>query len=528
MAVDWARLGASRPGIGQVVFPAVETAQPVINATLMKDPPPDPKPLSLVPVPPPGEQAAAPSPAPAVAPSAAAVGGANLGALGAQGRKIGQIGAEGLEAAQSAGQELRSANDARKQAAYDVGEVQRQKAEAEAGGYDAQFEAAQRHQTRMDEIRRGEEEAVGSAKKGYDDALQDAKYAGISRERRNELQAIASNRDATPVQQAAAKAELDKASRIDPDQYLGGSTARKIGVTIAQALGAFGAGMTGGPNHAMQIIRDAIQKNIEAQQANFAKREREAEKAGARVGETRAGFEQDRQQALRDYGIGLEMVKMKVARQTAGLEGTEAAAKANDLMAQLDAEVAKNASALEASARGQYLDAEIAKSRVMGDQAQMQEQRAARSAAGAPAAKPMPEGGIKTLADAQRAVERVSQLRQDFKNKTGKFSFLAKYVPGTDADVYENARKLVAQEFTNALSGTGASNEEREQILSTFPRAETPNEKADQMFNQLTARVVAVYNSTKNQHRAQGYHAPDLPQQSAAPSSRRSERPLGQ
>ncbi len=357
-----------------IIGPAVTLGAGVAGG-LLREPAPEAPPASLVTGPagaPPPDAMAPPVPR---LPSAPMPQGANIGALDAQGRRIAAAGAAGVQSAQEAGSALVDVGQDRKEAAQDIAEAQRQKAEAAAQTAEQQILAQTEYQQRLAQLKSEEDKAVGAAKKDYDESLQDARYAGIPREKRQELQSIINNPNATPVQQASAKAQLEKASQVDPDRYLG-TAGRKVTAGIAMALGAMGSAYTGGPNYAFQMIQQAIQDDIETQKHNFAKRERESDKAGARVSATRQEFNASKDDALKQYGIGLEMAKLKLAKITAGIEGTEAIANGKVLEAQIDEEIIKNANAMEQDARGRYQQGLVAQGGLMSDAARMREQRA--------------------------------------------------------------------------------------------------------------------------------------------------------
>jgi hypothetical protein len=50
-------------------------------------------------------------------------------------------------------------------------------------------------------------------------------------------------------------------------------TGQKVSATIGMILGGIGAGMTGGPNQALEIIQNAISRDMEAQKANLGKKQ---------------------------------------------------------------------------------------------------------------------------------------------------------------------------------------------------------------------------------------------------------------
>lgn len=363
-----------QPGLDKPPFPDPRTA-------ILAEPPPEPPPTNIVtatPAPPVPDPAAAAGLAPPAG-SFAVPQAADLSPLDAQGRKIAAAGVAGIKAAEATGDKLAAIGEQRKGAAEELAGVQAQKAQAQAASFEQQVQQAVAYQKRLDDVRRGEEEAVAEARKSYDESLEDAKYAGISPDKRRELQAVLKNPGATPAQQAAAKAQLERASQIDPDQFLG-TSGRKITAAIAMALGALGSAMTGGPNHAMQIIQGAIRDNIDAQKHRFAKKRTESADAKGKIDETKADFADDRTNALRDYGIGLEMAKLKLGKITAGLDGAEAVAKAAELQAQLDEEIVKNQHALETAARGNYQASLAQQGGLMTNAAQLRDERARAAA----------------------------------------------------------------------------------------------------------------------------------------------------
>jgi len=67
----------------------------------------------------------------------------------------------------------------------------------------------------------------------------------------------------------AAQKTLDE-TKIDVDKAYGGAAGR-IFAGLAVALGSFGASMTGGPNYAMQIVNDRINREIDAQRSELDK-----------------------------------------------------------------------------------------------------------------------------------------------------------------------------------------------------------------------------------------------------------------
>jgi hypothetical protein len=67
-----------------------------------------------------------------------------------------------------------------------------------------------------------------------------------------------------------AQKELDS-TKIDVDKAYGGAAGR-IFAGLSVALGSFGASLTGGPNYAMQIVNDRINRELDAQKTELEKK----------------------------------------------------------------------------------------------------------------------------------------------------------------------------------------------------------------------------------------------------------------
>lgn len=88
--------------------------------------------------------------------------------------------------------------------------------------------------------------------------------AAIERERRRQLV------EETTQKLDAANKALDE-SKIDIEAAYGGAAGR-IFAGLAVALGSFGASMTGGPNYAMQLVNQRIDREIDAQKTELEKK----------------------------------------------------------------------------------------------------------------------------------------------------------------------------------------------------------------------------------------------------------------
>lgn len=362
---------------------ALQAAQ-FVGDKVLPDPPPD-APPKLVSGPSGATAPQMPTPQQVAAGAVPALpGGANIGALNRHAKMIGDVAGQGVDSARGANAAMAEAGEARKGAVDRQAQIQAEAAAQKAAALEQNVQLAMQHQKRLEDLARGEEKAVQEAQRRYQESLEDARYAGISPDKRRELQAILSDKATSTEQKALAKRELDKASSIDPDQYLG-SAGKKITAAIAVALGAYGAALTGGPNTAMQIIQQAIQNNLAAQKERFAKREREADSARQGVSDARNQYANQRQQEIDEYARGLEMTKLKIDQILAGTESADALARADALKAQIDEEITKTSFERERQARSDFLGAAVSQGGLMTNAAELAERRRAAAAEAAAA-----------------------------------------------------------------------------------------------------------------------------------------------
>lgn len=130
------------------------------------------------------------------------------------------------------------------------------------------------------------------------------------------------------AQKSALSAKMDYQNfREDPDHFWNSkSTANQIGSAIAIGLGALGSSITKAPNYALNIINDAIQRDMHSQETEMRKKAGLAQLAQGQVGETRALNADDNNALARRGILGWEVVKQKAAQQMVGVNNLDAQA----------------------------------------------------------------------------------------------------------------------------------------------------------------------------------------------------------
>jgi hypothetical protein len=209
------------------------------------------------------------------------------------------------------------------------------------GAYDNREESALDRQLRLNDEgarlaqRRAELMAMGAAEER--DAAEGAMAARAEME--------AQRRVATMAARDSYRRANDRAAslRVDPDGFyhsrgVGGT----IASTIAIGLGAFGSAINGGPNVALQMISEEIDRDIQAQQQAIDSAFRRADAEGTLYDMARQEFN-DRGAALdAARALALENVAAQVAESEASLGSAEARHAATVMAEQLRADAASS------------------------------------------------------------------------------------------------------------------------------------------------------------------------------------------
>jgi len=262
--VDLAALELPRPGEARApMAPPAPRNVPLASALAqfgIGAPPPAPTEAPAGPVAPP---AAAAAPAPAAAPQARAMARPGAAAGGVPDSFMG-VDLTGAKQALAAYQ--------RELPASEIGRIEygvRAKAADIAKGTAARVGEEQAAQVQtLEQAQEAERVAqAGQAELASQRAEQariEEENAAIERERRRQLV------EETTAKLDAANQALDD-SKIDIEAAYGGAAGR-IFAGLAVALGSFGASLTGGPNYAMQLVNQRIDREIDAQKTELEKK----------------------------------------------------------------------------------------------------------------------------------------------------------------------------------------------------------------------------------------------------------------
>lgn len=281
----------------------------------------------------------------------------------------------------------------------------------------------------------------------------------------------------------------------DPNRYWHNkSTASKIGSGIAVMLGALGAGLTGGPNLALQGIEDAINKDIEAQRTNIHQKNQALATHQRMQADRRAAFNDDVNYFNLKKASAWDDVVKKAQAFDLSNQPAEIQAMAQKNIAQAQA----NADGLRAQVRDntvgkvqQNLAAQAQAKNMQDNSAQgwasinVQRATALAKAQG----KQLPDSVKAELAKIDAAQASLTSINKD---KPGAVSsFFSKIAPwDTDADKYERESSNKITGVAKALSGEATNESDIKRNEANRPRA-TDSEKT-------AAQKTKVFNDQLN------------------------------
>ena len=154
-------------------------------------------------------------------------------------------------------------------------------------------------------------------------------------------------------QKAKVAEELAQAKDIDPDRYYGErGTPGRIMAAIGQALAAFGSGLTGAPNTAAQIVAGNIDRDIEAQKADLAKKRGDVAEQGSILADMRRIFGDEEAAEAAAHAALVERAQAEVRRIAAESQSEQTKASAKAMEEALEAQKAAADLATLQAARG--------------------------------------------------------------------------------------------------------------------------------------------------------------------------------
>lgn len=204
--------------------------------------------------------------------------------------------------------------------------------EAKAGA----VQAIEQAQSDMDKLRQTRETARQQFGQKMADAQLQAQYALMPLDQVKANQAIVADETADPRKRAAAKLALENARKASDKRSVG----KRILGAIAAGLGAYAAAYTGGPNFALQMITDSINRDIQTQREQFGRAKGRIKDIENDFARNLQVFGDEKLAILETQRQRLMAVDAKVDEITSNMQGPELAAKREMLKGQLAEQIA--------------------------------------------------------------------------------------------------------------------------------------------------------------------------------------------
>jgi hypothetical protein len=170
--------------------------------------------------------------------------------------------------------------------------------------------------------------------------------AASAEEGRQLEQDILSNNVKTSIQEAAD-------AKVDPGKFFKEKgTLASIGAAFAIGLGAYAASITGGKNNAMDIIDNAIDRDIAAQKQAIQSKQQKVQDLKGSLQDMRVRFQDERQAEAAARAQQYEVAINSLKGRLAGIGNKEALASGQKLLADMEAKKAENLMNLEQLAQG--------------------------------------------------------------------------------------------------------------------------------------------------------------------------------
>ncbi len=359
---------------------------------------------------------------------------------------------------------------------------------------------------------------MGEVRKTRNDYREWARHPGIaSMDEYLDLRERAKNKDGTlsPEEQAAARMRLQKGQEApaklkDATDYIGAAL-----MAVGAGFGGFAQAYVGGENAGLRGLNNLIDTKTREQEQMIARREQAGQDADNELSQLRTKLGDDLESAKMLYQMGvIERYQHQLNAVAAASNSDQSKAMAQKALADADAKKAGLEQQLEERQTALKLEglAQTETLKIKGAEADYQAM-AAREAARlkalkAAGGKELKDDTIRRLSEGKAGIQAVRDLKKRFQQASGGPNFLnavTKMFPGTKASSYEEARKIMAAQLVLAFTGTGGSEEQRQELMSLIPNASDSEANAQTKWDELERHGARSYNANVQGLRDAGY-----------------------
>jgi hypothetical protein len=292
-----------------------------------------------------------------------------------------------------------------------------------------------------------------------------------------------------------------RSRKVDPNRLYSRQRKVEIGNMIGGAFGALAAAKLGVSGNAyadtarqnLQSLQTAIDRDIDTQREEIARLGRIAgdKQNGLAMMRARFGDERQAEAALRIAQIDDIQNKFKAKLAQNKIPGVDA--QQNELMAGLEERKAAEAMKF----------AQIGNENALREIALRGKAKASADAAGL---KQLPATVVVEGGDSRAAMESADKLLESFKKKTNFVSGVAQFLPGTDATMYQDERKVAAQVIGRLLEGGKLSDADLPRYVEMLPSPGDGAKRAKNKIDAIKAMVRTKLRADERALRGSGYN----------------------
>jgi len=246
--------------------------------------------------------------------------------------------------------------------------------------------------------------------------------------------------------------------------------------SIASAMGAFGAAMTGSPNFAQQIMQKAIDRDIQGQKDNINKKGAEIDESNNLLAQNFRLYKTEQQANLATRAQVGTLYASKLDNIAAGAKDATRLAQLGQIKAGIEEGVVKDTMQLErlTSAEERAESAERRLSRESDAQIGLIEAKKSQitDQEDGGKLKRLPASVVQGIAGLKNANLMLDNLGKDWTDKANNWwSGMSQYFVATDATSYNDRRKPTAQVIGQILEGGKLTDSDFARYMNMLPTA---------------------------------------------------------
>lgn len=328
----------------------------------------------------------------------------------------------------------------------------------------------------------------------------------------DQQEAYAKMQEAQQAAVQAAKAKVDKARQeirstaIEDRRSL---PAKLVGA-LAIAIGGMVSARGGGPNYALQIVNQGIERDLQEQREQLSRKKETLASYVNDLDRLRVEHKDEDQAAMLYRAQRLEEFRLKLEEVATKYKGTKQASQAAQTIGAIEqqqGQLTQQMAQQDAAQRYQQLGIE---SQVAGQRAASQAAQI-KAAMGEPKGKQLSQTTIEKVSELEAGEKQVKDLEDAF-SRLGPEAAITQFFGafGSEAGGYERSRDIATAQMVKALSGASATDEEYARVRAMIPEASDTKATARAKFKALRAMFANKRRAFERGLKGSGYDTSGL------------------